>query len=52
MTLPILQLMFKTSQPGYFFITELFGKRLPDCKAKLNTAFQTIAAKVLLRLTQ
>jgi Flp pilus assembly protein TadG len=42
------------SQPqGEFFpIASCSGPTLPACKTQLNTAFQAIATKVLLRLTQ
>jgi Flp pilus assembly protein TadG len=36
----------------FFYIPSCSGTYLPSCKTQLNTAFQTIAAKVLLRLTQ
>ncbi len=36
----------------FFYISSCTGSALADCKTKINTAFQTIAAKVLLRLTQ
>ncbi len=36
----------------FFYIPSCSGGALANCKAQLNTAFQTIAAKVLLRLTQ
>ena len=35
----------------FFYIPSCTGSALTTCKAQLNTAFQTIAAKVLLRLT-
>ena len=35
----------------FFYISSCTGTDLPACKSKLNTAFQTIAASVLLRLT-
>ena len=35
----------------FFYIPSCTGTDLPACKIKLNTAFQTIAASVLLRLT-
>ena len=43
-----------TSQPAgeFFYIPSCTGSALASCKTQLNTAFQTIAAKVLLRLTQ
>jgi Flp pilus assembly protein TadG len=42
------------SQPAgeFFYIPSCSGGALTTCKTQLNTAFQTIAAKVLLRLTQ
>ena len=36
----------------FFYIPSCSGSYLAACKTQLNTAFQTIAAKVLLRLTQ
>lgn len=36
----------------FFYIPSCTGSALANCKTQLNTAFQTIAAKVLLRLTQ
>jgi len=43
-----------SSQPAgeFFLIPSCSGSALATCEAELNTAFQTIAAKVLLRLTQ
>jgi len=35
----------------FFYIPSCTGSALTACKSQLNTAFQTIAAKVLLRLT-
>ena len=35
----------------FFYIPSCSGSALMACKSQLNTAFQTIAAKVLLRLT-
>jgi hypothetical protein len=35
----------------FFYIPNCTGSALTACKSQLNTAFQTIAAKVLLRLT-
>ncbi len=43
----------KTQPAGeFFYIESCTGSGLAACKTQLNTAFQTIAAKVLLRLTQ
>jgi Flp pilus assembly protein TadG len=44
----------KTQPAGqFFYISTCTGSvNLANCKTELNTAFQTIAAKVLLRLTQ
>lgn len=43
-----------STQPAgeFFYIPSCTGGQLANCKTKINTAFQTIAAKVLLRLTQ
>ena len=45
---------YVTGQPAglFFYIPSCSGTYLATCKTQLNTAFQTIAAKVLLRLTQ
>ncbi len=43
-----------SGQPAgeFFYIPSCTGSALTTCTTQLNTAFQTIAAKVLLRLTQ
>ena len=45
---------YTPGQPSgeFFYIPSCSGGQLANCKTELNTAFQTIAAKVLLRLTQ
>ena len=45
---------YTAGQPSgeFFYIPRCDGTYLTSCKTQINTAFQTIASKVLLRLTQ